>query len=73
MLSLLDAVFGPHHPAPSRNSIFHRVNAVMALRRSRARLAELDPHLLADIGLDTDAALTEARRPVWDAPDAWRS
>lgn len=36
------------------------------LYRSRARLAQLDAHLLADIGLNRAAAEAEARRPIWD-------
>lgn len=43
-----------------------------ALRRGRARLTVLDDHLLADIGLSRDEALTEARRPAWDVPNHWR-
>jgi len=43
----------------------------MLMRRSRVRLAELDDHLLQDIGLDRLAARREAERPSWDAPDRW--
>ena len=39
---------------------------------ARARLAELEPHLLADIGLDEKTAQSEAQRSVWDAPDTWK-
>ncbi len=34
-------------------------------RRTRKALARLDDHLLQDIGIERDAALTEARRPFW--------
>ncbi|MEL7171894.1 MAG: DUF1127 domain-containing protein [Pseudomonadota bacterium] len=34
--------------------------------RERRRLAALDPHMLADIGVDTDAQNREAARPFWD-------
>jgi uncharacterized protein YjiS (DUF1127 family) len=43
----------------------------MLMRRSRVRLAELDDHLLRDIGLDHLAARREAERPSWDAPGHW--
>jgi len=41
------------------------------LRRTRRRLAELDDHLLRDIGVSRAEALTEANRKGWDAPDHW--
>ncbi|QUS35061.1 DUF1127 domain-containing protein [Falsirhodobacter algicola] len=34
-------------------------------RMSRRRLADLDPHLLDDIGLTAEAARIEAIRPFW--------
>ncbi len=34
-------------------------------RRERAQLAQLDPHLLRDIGLDAKAAQTECAKPFW--------
>ncbi len=33
--------------------------------RTRKALAQLDDHQLHDIGIERDAALTEARRPFW--------
>lgn len=42
-----------------------------ALRRDRRRLALLDDHLLRDIGVSREAALREADRSDWDAPDHW--
>ncbi len=49
-----------------------RLRALFTLRRSRARLAALDDHILRDIGLDRPAALSEARRRIWDVPPNWR-
>lgn len=43
----------------------------IAARRERARLAELDDHLLQDLGLSYREALYEARKPVWDVPAHW--
>ncbi len=34
-------------------------------RRTRKQLAGLEDHILHDIGIERDAALTEARRPFW--------
>ncbi|MEM9764908.1 MAG: DUF1127 domain-containing protein [Pseudomonadota bacterium] len=34
--------------------------------RERRRLAALDPHMLADIGVDLEAQRLEAARPFWD-------
>ena len=42
-----------------------------ALRRDRKRLALLDDHLLRDIGISREAALLEADRRDWGAPDHW--
>ena len=39
--------------------------------RERQHLAELDDHLLKDIGVTKDQAEAEAERPVWDAPSRW--
>lgn len=72
MLSLMDTVFGQSRSARRGGSFLQRANAALALHRSRARLAELDSHMLADIGLDADTARAEALRPVWDAPEAWK-
>ena len=72
MLSLMDTVLGRHSVTANEGGLLRRVNTAMALHRSRARLAELEPHMLADIGLDAAAARAEAGRPVWDAPEAWK-
>jgi uncharacterized protein YjiS (DUF1127 family) len=46
-----------------------RLLAAMALRQSRRSLADLDDHLLRDVGLSREAAQREAARPAWDALD----
>ena len=53
-------------------SIVSTVLDVLSLRRQRRRLAELDPHLLRDIGITEDEARREAELPVWDVPSHWR-
>lgn len=53
-------------------SILSTVLDVLSLRRQRRRLAELDPHLLRDIGIAEDEARREAELPIWDVPSHWR-
>jgi uncharacterized protein YjiS (DUF1127 family) len=72
MLSLMDTFFGRLSTTPSRGTALDRLNAAMALHRSRMQLAALDQHLLEDIGIDRTTAAQEAARPVWDAPSSWR-
>ncbi|MCA8883708.1 MAG: DUF1127 domain-containing protein [Rhodobacteraceae bacterium] len=60
-------------PAPraARSGLFARMAALHGLWRQRKALAELDPHMLNDIGVTEAQALKEARRPLWDAPANW--
>ena len=44
---------------------------LLAMRRTRARLAKLDDHMLKDVGLTREAAAREAARCSWDAPRHW--
>ncbi len=62
--NLFDAAPRSHRP-----SLLDR----LALRRQRRHLGDLEPHLLADIGLSDREAAGEAARPVWDVPKGWRS
>lgn len=41
------------------------------LWRQRRALTRLDEAALCDIGLTRSEAETEARRPIWDAPESW--
>ena len=41
------------------------------LARQRRDLADLDDHLLRDIGITRSDALKEADRLPWDAPQHW--
>mgnify|MGYP001791455795 CR=1 FL=1 len=72
MMTLIDTVFGRVHSARPQAGVLARLNAAMALHRSRARLADLEPHHLADIGLTQKEAHFEANRPVWDVPATWK-
>jgi uncharacterized protein YjiS (DUF1127 family) len=58
-------------PPALRVHPLRRLLSVVAMRRSRGRLAELDDHLLRDIGLTRGQAAAESERASWDAPDHW--
>ena len=53
-------------PAPTL-SIWKRVRAAWLRHRSSQRIAELDGHLLKDIGVTFAEAEAEANKPVWRA------
>lgn len=55
-----------------RLRLLHRLAQVQALLRQRRSLANLDDHLLRDIGLTPEQARYEATRPLWDVPAHWR-
>ena len=61
-----------YRPLPRRRSVLRRLWQMLSLRHQRARLGQLDPHLLKDVGLTETQARREASRPFWDAPDNWR-
>ncbi len=48
------------------------VLAALSMRRERHRLAELDQHLLRDIGVTRAEVEAELARPFWDAPRHWQ-
>ncbi len=60
---------GRRHVA--RPSFWQWLIAAFAARRQRARLSQLPPHLLKDIGLSQEEADREAKRGMWDVPEHW--
>ena len=56
---------------PRGLSLWLAFRAMADLRRQRRALRDLDPHLLADIGVTEAEARREAVRPPWDAPENW--
>lgn len=54
------------------DGLFAPLRLALNVRSQRSRLALLDDHALADIGLSRAQALSEARRPLWDVPANWR-
>ncbi|WP_126976066.1 DUF1127 domain-containing protein [Frigidibacter oleivorans] len=59
-------------PGLRRVALLPALARMRAARRQRRHLLMLDPHLLADIGLDRASAEREAARPAWDVPRHWR-
>ena len=55
-------------PAPSstRPSLLARLATWHRVARERRRLLDVDPRLLADMGLSPEQAAYEASRPFWD-------
>lgn len=47
------------------DAIARRLDAMVSRRRQRRALADLDPHLLADIGLTAADVARECRKPFW--------
>ena len=71
-MSLVRVHSRPARHASGRPSLLARALGIFTLRQSRRRLAELDLHMLQDIGLTADEARREATLPFWDAPAHWR-
>jgi len=53
------------------HGLLARIIGMIAIRRQRNALKNLDDHLLRDIGLTRDEAEIEAEKPLWDAPHYW--
>ena len=49
-----------------------RVLEMITVKRSRHALAQLDDHMLSDIGLTREQAVREADRAAWDVANHWR-
>ncbi len=61
----------PHSPRSQKASRSLRI--ALTARRERRKLAGMDAHMLADLGLTRGQAEAEARRPLWDVPANWRA
>ncbi len=71
MTELARSIATPIGPCRPRRSLLARIGGMIALRRQRQHLAQLDARLLQDVGLTAAQAGTEAARPAWDAPPHW--
>ena len=70
-MTCMDCACPPARMRPARLALMRRLGRYLCLRRQRARLAQLDSHLLCDIGISAQEADVEARRPAWNAPAHW--
>jgi uncharacterized protein YjiS (DUF1127 family) len=59
-----------YEPAP-RPSLARRLITMLSVRRQRRALADLDDHILSDIGITREQALRESSRLAWDVPARW--
>ncbi len=51
--------------APAR-SVWARLGAMIQARHTRHLLMDMEPRMLADIGIGRSEAMHEANRPFWD-------
>ena len=58
-------------PHRARTNLLGHLHHLITLRKQRRALLLLDARLLDDIGLTRSQALSEAARPLWDAPRHW--
>ena len=54
------------------DGLFAKLRLAHIAHTQRQKLAVLDDHALADIGLTRAQAAAEASRPLWDVPANWR-
>lgn len=69
--AVTDLTYLRYYEPTRRRSFARRLMAMLALRRQRHSLAEMDEHLLSDIGVTRDQARREAARAPWDVPRNW--
>jgi uncharacterized protein YjiS (DUF1127 family) len=50
----------------SVRSVWARLGAILRTRQTRHLLMEMEPRMLADIGIGRGEAMHEANRPFWD-------
>ncbi|MGV6839184.1 MAG: DUF1127 domain-containing protein [Planktomarina sp.] len=60
------AVLGTTFPRLNAGFGLKTLALAFAVRAERKALAQLDPRLLQDIGVDKAAAHAESTRPIWD-------
>ena len=64
-LALSSTPRATHRRSPWIIIALREIGLWVALSRERHALAELNDHLLADIGITPDAAAREAAKPFW--------
>lgn len=66
-LSVARTAFVPEWPGARLSPLRRLVRLWIRRDRSRRALAELEPRMLCDIGVDPGAAAAEAAKPFWRA------
>jgi uncharacterized protein YjiS (DUF1127 family) len=57
-------------PSPATvRSLWARLGAILEARQTRHLLMDMEPRLLADIGIGRGDAIHEANRPFWDVAE----
>ena len=56
---------------PPTPSLLSRFTQARTVARQRKVLANLEDHILDDIGISRAQATREAARPAWDVPSHW--
>lgn len=51
--------------------VFRALYGMYDTARERRKLAELEPHMLKDIGLKPEDVRHELNRPFWNVPSHW--
>lgn len=62
-----------HVSRPWLLRLLDRVLAANAQHRQHQALLQMDDHILSDIGITRTQAIEQATRPVWNAPNHWKS
>ena len=70
-MMILSENFRTYAQLRGRKTLVSRVFLFLSIWRERNDLANLNAHLLKDIGVSEAEAKAEASRPVWDAPARW--
>jgi len=71
-MSILTQPLAQGHAARPRVGLLATMSNLVAIRRQRRQLRDLDDAMLADLGLTRAQAEAESRRAAWDVPATWR-
>lgn len=59
------------YPRRPRKPLVALLLSLLATRKQRRALGELDADRLDDIGITSKEAQLESRKPIWDVPGHW--
>ncbi|MEL6521099.1 MAG: DUF1127 domain-containing protein [Pseudomonadota bacterium] len=67
-MTTLDIFLTRYHRIFAAPKLLRRAFLAYQVARERRELADLDAHMLKDVGLSSDDVRVEANRSVWDLP-----